>query len=134
MLDKDTSVINLMALRTITNDVELLSREAASIDPSIDSVFNEIRQVRLAASTACASSSQICPQTLSIPLHDAVSEYVGDARARSTKYAEAQPAKVALILERLARFHATKGPAQADLANKRSRERDMVGRLVRQRA
>ncbi|PWN42536.1 exocyst complex subunit Sec15-like protein [Ceraceosorus guamensis] len=113
VLDKDTPALNISALRNVLADVEALRKEASRIDKSIDKVFDEIRQ------------------TLSIPLNDAVSDYVGDARSRSSKYPAVQAVKLAGVLERLTKWHAGRGPSESDLMNRRSREKDMVGRLVR---
>lgn len=70
-------------------------------------------------------------KTIAVPMNDAVSEYAMAPSVRQQKYSEAQAVKVAGILEKMARYHMVRGPQEADLAAKRSKEKDTVLRLVR---
>ena len=82
-------------------------------------------------------------QTLAVILSDSVSEFALSPNARQQKWVadtaacshirfpQAQPVKVAAVLQKLAAYHQSRGPPEAELAKKRTRESDLVARLIR---
>ncbi|PWY99296.1 exocyst complex subunit Sec15-like protein [Testicularia cyperi] len=71
-------------------------------------------------------------QTIRVILTDSVAEYITSPSARSAKWNKAHAKKLASIVDRLAKFHAARGPAEAELVSRRNRERDSLLRLASQ--
>ncbi|EPQ27215.1 uncharacterized protein PFL1_05138 [Pseudozyma flocculosa PF-1] len=113
LLGRDEPMCNLKGLVNLDIDIVFLRRNAQGLGEGFAEVFEEVRQ------------------TLGVLLTDSVNEYAHNTTMRQTKYSKAQPLKVAGILERIARYHSSRGPAEAELAARRSRERDAVARLIR---
>ena len=113
LLDRDVRMINNNALINVEMDVTYLYHYAKSLQvEGMDGVFGQIRQ------------------TLAVILSESVSEYALSPLARNQKFPQAQPTKVANILEKLVQFYSAQ-PGQSDAALKRLREREMVTRLIR---
>lgn len=113
LLDPDVRVVNLQGLANMETDVTYLYHYARSLKvDGMDAVFGQIRQ------------------TLAVILSESISEYALSPLARNQKFPQAQPIKVANVLDKLAQFHAMQ-PGHAELAAKRAREREMVARLIR---
>ncbi|KAH0587782.1 Exocyst complex component 6 [Termitomyces sp. J132] len=109
---RDISIMNENAISNILVDVDFLDEELKRIGRShLSSVFVELRM------------------TSSIPLSDTVHEYLVPAM-RHTSYSAVKPKRLQSLLEKLARFGATqRDPAARELAEKRRKEADAVGRV-----
>lgn len=113
LLSRETTQVSLDGLRQLQCDVDALSRESKRLMSDSDSIWAEVRQ------------------TIAVPLNEAVTEYL-QPTVRAKDYREVKAVKVAAILDRLARFHASRnGPADQEAAARRIKERDQVSRLVR---
>lgn len=113
LLDTDVVQVSPAALANIEMDVTYLYQTARNLSvEDMDGIFAQIRQ------------------TLAVILSDSVSEFALSPNARATKFSQAQPIKVAAILNKLVAYHTAKGPAHATLAMRRTRERDMVSRII----
>jgi len=105
-------MMNENAISNILIDVDFLEEELKRIGRShLSSVFVELRM------------------TTSIPLSDTVHEYLVPAM-RHTSYNPVKHKRLQALLEKLARFGATqRDPAARELAEKRRKEADAVGRV-----
>ncbi|WFD05365.1 Rab GTPase-binding exocyst subunit S15 [Malassezia vespertilionis] len=113
LLDKELKLINMNGLINMEMDVTYLYHHAKALHiEGMDSVFGQIRQ------------------TLAVILSESVSEYALSPLARNQKFPQAQPVKVANILEKLVKYY-SQVPGEHEYANKRLRERDLVSRLIR---
>ncbi|KAG6879204.1 hypothetical protein C0992_004443 [Termitomyces sp. T32_za158] len=109
---RDILLMNENAISNILVDVDFLDEELKRIGRShLSTVFVELRM------------------TTSIPLSDTVHEYlVPDMR--HTSYSAVKHKRLQSLLEKLAKFGATqRDPAARELAEKRRKEADAVGRL-----
>ena len=110
LLDRQLQMINLAALSNLESDVTFLYQYGKSLDlPDIENVFGQIRQ------------------TLGVILSESVSEYALSRQARTLKFPQVQPIKVAAILEKLCQGYAHSGIP--DLALSCQREYELVMRL-----
>ncbi|KAG5651378.1 hypothetical protein H0H81_008877 [Sphagnurus paluster] len=109
---RDIPMMNENAMSNILIDVDFLEEELKRIGRShLSSVFVELRM------------------TISIPLSDTVHEYLV-AAMRHTSYSAVKHKRLQALLEKLARFGTTqRDPAARELAEKRRKEADAVGRL-----
>ncbi|GLB33985.1 hypothetical protein LshimejAT787_0108690 [Lyophyllum shimeji] len=109
---RDVPMMNENAISNILVDVDFLEEELKRIGRShLSSVFVELRM------------------TTSIPLSDTVQEYLVPAM-RHTSYSAVKQKRLQALLEKLARFGGTqRDPAARELAEKRRKEADAVGRL-----
>lgn len=116
LLSRDTTQVSIDGLRQLQKDVEGLAAESQRLmgsEEKVDGIWAEVKQ------------------TIAVPLNDAVTEYV-QPMTRAKDYREVKAVKVAAILDRLARYHASRTSAQdQELASRRMKERDQVSRLVR---
>ncbi|KAG6812987.1 hypothetical protein H0H92_014918 [Tricholoma furcatifolium] len=109
---RDIIMMNENAISNILIDVDFLDEELKRIGRShLSSVFVELRM------------------TTSIPLADTVHEYLLPAM-RHTSYSAIKHKRLQSLLEKLAKFGATqRDPAARELAERRRKEADAVGRL-----
>ncbi|KAG6869345.1 hypothetical protein C0993_000098 [Termitomyces sp. T159_Od127] len=109
---RDIVSMNENAISNILVDVDFLDEELKRIGRShLSSVFVELRM------------------TTAIPLSDTVHEYLVPAM-RHTSYSVVKHKRLQSLLEKLARFGATqRDPAARELAEKRRKEADAVGRV-----
>ncbi|KAF8663498.1 hypothetical protein AX16_001066 [Volvariella volvacea WC 439] len=109
---RDVTMMNENAISNILIDVDFLEEELKRIGrPHLASVFVELRT------------------TTSIPLSGNVQEYLVPA-IRHASYSIVRPKRLQALLEKLAKFGTTQRDAAArDLAEKRRKEADAVGRL-----
>lgn len=91
--------------------------DVAQASGLVDTIWAEARQTIAIALGDNASSSG-----------GGVTEYLSPT-ARSTSLREAQPAKVAGVLDRLGKWHLSRG--EQEIAARRFKERDQVGRILR---
>ena len=123
LLDRDLPMVNMNGLLNFEMDITYLYHYAKELNiEGMDAVFGQVRQ------------------TLAVILSESVSEYALSPLARSQKYVtalaasnsrfpQAQPVKVAGILDKLVAYYITQ-PGQSELATKRRREREIVARLI----
>ena len=116
-------MVNMNGLLNFEMDITYLYHYAKELNiEGMDAVFGQVRQ------------------TLAVILSESVSEYALSPLARSQKYVtalaasnsrfpQAQPVKVAGILDKLVAYYITQ-PGQSELATKRRREREIVARLI----
>ncbi|RDB22600.1 Exocyst complex component 6 [Hypsizygus marmoreus] len=109
---RDIAMMNENAISNILIDVDFLEEELKRIGRShLSSVFAELRL------------------TTSIPLTDTVHEYLVPAM-RHTSYSTVKHRRLQALLEKLAKYGATqRDPASRELAEKRRKEADAVGRV-----
>lgn len=140
LLARETQQVNIDGLRQLQRDIEALSNQAsrlvANASAPTPSISSENGPPAIPVAPA-APVPQVDPwaeirQTLAIILSDAVAEYVQPS-ARMQSYPEAKPAKVAGVLDRLARYHTSKSgqSKEQEMGARRMRERDQVARLRR---
>ena len=110
LLDRHVRMINLAALCELESDVTFLYQYGKSLHvPDIENVFGQIRQ------------------TLGVILSESVSEYALSQQARTQKFPQVQPVKVAAILDKLCQGYAHLG--MPELSLKCKREYELVMRL-----
>ncbi|KAJ3518083.1 hypothetical protein NLJ89_g99 [Agrocybe chaxingu] len=109
---RDIPMMNENAISNILIDVDFLEEELRRIGRShLASVFSELRM------------------TTSIPLSGTVQEYLIPAN-RQASYASVKPKRLQALLEKLARYGTQqRDPASRDLAERRRKEAEAVGRL-----
>ncbi|WFD29125.1 Rab GTPase-binding exocyst subunit S15 [Malassezia sp. CBS 17886] len=113
LLDEDVRMINALGLSALEMDVTYLYHYAKALRiDGMDAIFGQIRQ------------------TLAVILSESVSEYALSPLARQQKFPQAQPVKVASILDKLVHYYSSQ-PRSSEQASKRLREREMVARLIR---
>ncbi|KAG2013848.1 rsec15 [Coprinopsis cinerea AmutBmut pab1-1] len=109
---RDIQVMNENAVSNILIDIDFLEEELKRIGrPHLSSVFTELRM------------------TGSIPLNNTVQEYLVPAN-RQSSYAAVKPKRLQALLDKLAKYGATqRDSALRELAEKRRKEADAVGRV-----
>ncbi|KAH6915073.1 rsec15 [Coprinopsis sp. MPI-PUGE-AT-0042] len=109
---RDIPMMNENAVSNILIDVDFLDEELKRIGRShLATVFSEIRM------------------TASIPLNNTVQEYLVPAN-RQSSYAAVKPKRLQALLDKLAKYGSSqRDSAQRELAEKRRREADAVGRV-----
>ncbi|KAI3628205.1 Rab GTPase-binding exocyst subunit S15 [Malassezia furfur] len=113
LLDRDVRMVNVNGLINFELDITYLYQFAKSLHiDGMDGVFGQVRQ------------------TLAVVLSESISEYALSPLARNQKFPQAQPTKVASILDKLVQYYTTQ-PGGTEAASKRLREREMVARLIR---
>ncbi|WFC98728.1 Rab GTPase-binding exocyst subunit S15 [Malassezia yamatoensis] len=113
LLDREVRMVNMNGLSNFELDITYLYQFARSLQiDGIEGVFGQIRQ------------------TLAVVLSESISEYALSPLSRNQKFPQAQPTKVSSILEKLAQYHASQ-PHGSEAAAQRTREREMVARLIR---
>ena len=113
LMDPEVRMVNLNGLLNFELDITYLYQFAKSLQiEGMDGVFGQIRQ------------------TLAVILSESISEYALSPLARNQKFPQAQPTKVAAILDKLVQYYSTQ-PGGVEAASRCLRERELVTRLIR---
>jgi exocyst complex component 6 len=123
-------MMNENAVSNILIDVDFLDEELKRIGRShLAVVFSEIRMVSSAIPAERFRADRLSCKTASIPLNNTVQEYLVPAN-RQSSYAAVKPKRLQTLLDKLARYGSSqRDPGQRELAEKRRREADAVGRV-----
>lgn len=122
-------MMNENAISNILIDIDFLEEELKRIGRShLSSAFVELRMV---SNTFHVSRLlyRVFSKTANIPLSDTVHEYLVPAM-RHTTYGTVKHKRLQALLEKLAKYGASqKDPSIREIAEKRRKEADAVGRL-----
>lgn len=116
LLSQRDSRINEACLRNLEIDTEYLSSQAAQLggSPEHGKQFNEIKQ------------------TITLVLKDATPDYAHSATMRSQRYSEVQPARLVVVLDKLAKYHASiPNAGEQEVAARIYRDRDAISKMLR---
>lgn len=134
LLSKDVDKVSLDGLRQLLKDVDTLAAEATRLTSTGQAPARTPANKTSTGKDGLSSIWLELRQTLAIVLNEStgVAEYCQPS-TRLANYNQVKPNKVATLLEKVAKYHSTRGgPAsEQDVAAKRLRERDQVLRHVR---
>lgn len=123
-------MINENAISNILVDVDFLDEQFRGIGRGhLSAVFTELRLVSECLVRFCQLKTNVMNQTTSIPLSDAVQDYLVPA-TRQVSYSAVKSRRLQALLEKLAKYGAQcKDNQSREKGERRRKEAEAVGRL-----